>query len=405
MYAHLAILAVFVFLYSIVAGRIERSFVSGPMIFVAAGVIVGPVLGWFPGVATGSELRVLADLTLALFLFVDSANANLAVLRRSFGIPSRMLLIGLPGAIALGFGLALVMFDALTIYEAAVLGAMLAATDAALGKPVITNKAVPVRLREGLNVESGLNDGLCVPIVLAFVALDLGAEQGLGSGLAITLIAEELGIGALVGLGVTAVGTLLFQHCQRLGWVTEVWVQITIVALAIASFGLAQSLHGSGYIAAFTGGALFGYLTKRETHALVNPAEGIGETLALLTWMLFGVVVVEQVYGHLSWQVLVFALLSLTLVRMVPIYLSLAGSGEPATSKLFLGWFGPRGLASIVFAVIVLDEGLPGARLIALVVACTVTLSLVLHGMTANPLAGWIARQENDGNERSNVRP
>lgn len=391
MYTQLAILAVFVFLYSITAGRIERSVFSGPMIFVTAGVIVGPVLGWFPGDATGSELRLMADFTLALFLFVDAANANLSVLRRSFGIPSRMLLIGLPGAVLLGFGLALVMFDTLTIYEAAVLGAMLAATDAALGKPVIKNPSVPFRLREGLNVESGLNDGLCVPIVLAFIALELGAEQGPGSGLVITLIAEELGVGALVGLGVTAIGTGLFRLCQRLGWVTDVWMQITIVALAIACFGLAQSLHGSGYIATFTGGALFGYFSKRETHALVNPAEGIGETLALLTWMMFGIVVVEQVYAQLTWQVLVFALLSLTVVRMVPVYISLMGSGEPASSRLFLGWFGPRGLASIVFAVIVLNEGLPGARLIALAVACTVTMSLVLHGITANPLAGWIA--------------
>jgi len=394
MYAHLAVLAIFVFLFSITAGRVERSVLSGPMIFVIAGVLLGPVLGWFPGVATGAELRVLADLTLALFLFVDAANANLAALRRSFGIPSRMLLIGLPGAIALGFGLALVLFDTLTIYEAAVLGAMLAATDAALGKPVITNKAVPVRLREGLNVESGLNDGLCVPIVLAFIALELGAEQGLGSGLAMTLVAEELGIGALVGLGATAVGTGLFRWCRRRGWVTDVWVQITVVALAFSCFGLAQSLHGSGYIAAFTGGALFGFLQKRETHALVNPAEGIGETLALLTWLLFGIVVVEQVYGQITWQVFVFALLSLTVVRIVPIFVSLAGTGETTGSKLFLGWFGPRGLASIVFAVIVMDEGLPGAKLIALVVACTVILSLVLHGMTANPLAAWIAGKE-----------
>lgn len=396
MYAHLAVLAIIVFLFSIIAGRVERSFFSGPMIFVTTGVIIGPVLGWFPGVATGSELRVLADLTLALFLFVDAANANLTALKRSFGIPSRMLLIGLPGAIGLGFCLALVMFETLTIYEAAVLGAMLAATDAALGKPVITNKAVPVRLREGLNVESGLNDGLCVPIVLAFIALELGTGEGAGSGLAMTLVAEELGIGALVGLGTTAIGAMLFKVSQRKGWVTDVWVQITVVALAFSCFGLAQSLHGSGYIAAFTGGALFGFLTKRETHALVNPAEGIGETLALLTWLLFGIVVVDQFYDRITWQVFAFAVLSLTIVRMLPIFLSLTGSGESTSSKLFLGWFGPRGLASIVFAVIVLDEGLPGSKLIALVVACTVILSLVLHGMTANPLAGWIARREND---------
>lgn len=395
MYMLLAVLAIFVFLYSIIAGRIERSVLSGPIIFVAAGIIMGPILGWFPGVATGSDLRLLADLTLAMFLFVDAANADLSVLKRNFGIPSRMLLIGLPGAVALGFGLALVLFDALSIYEAAILGAMLAATDAALGKPVITNPAVPTRHREGLNVESGLNDGLCVPIVLAFISLEHGAEQGLGSGLVMALIAEELGIGALVGLGVTVIGTALFRACRRLGWVTGIWLQITIVALAIACFGLAQGLHGSGYIAAFTGGALFGYLNKHETHELVTPAEGIGETLALLTWLMFGIAVVDQIYDQLTWPVFAYALLSLTVVRMAPIFLSLIRSGEDTSTRLFLGWFGPRGLASIVFAVIVLDEGVPESKLIVLTVACTVILSLVLHGVTANPLAGWMARKEN----------
>ena len=397
MYAQLTVLAIFVFLYSIVAGRIERSVFSGPIVFVTAGYLLGPVLGWFPGEATSSHLRVFADLTLALFLFVDAANANFSVLKRSFGIPSRMLLIGLPGAIGLGFVLALVLFDALSVYEAAVLGAMLAATDAALGKAVITNTTVPERLREGLNVESGLNDGLCVPIVLAFIALELGTEQGLGSGLAIGLIAQELGIGALVGLGIAGLGTLLLRLCQRRGWVTHVWIQITMVALAISCFGLAQSLHGSGYIAAFVGGALFGYLVKDEAHALTSDAESIGETLALLTWLLFGIVVVDQVYALLSWQVVLYAVLSLTVVRMLPIYFSLAGSGEPSASRLFLGWFGPRGMASIVFAVIVLDEGLPHAHFIALVVAFTVFLSLVLHGLTANPLAGWMANKERTG--------
>lgn len=395
MYDQLAVLAIFVFLYSIVSKRLERTAFSGPMVFVAVGFIMGPaVLGWFPGGDPYPLLRVLADLTLALFLFVDAANADLPTLRRRYAIPARMLLIGLPGAIVLGFVLAFMMFDTLSVFEAGMLATMLAATDAALCKAVIVNTSVPARLREALNVESGLNDGLCVPILFLFIALELGIAEGTGSELGLTLLAEELGIGLLVGVALTAVGAWLLRICWDRGWVSDVWVQLTTVALALACFAGAQSLHGSGYIAAFAGGMLFGFIARDKTYKLVLSVEGIGETLALLTWMLFGVAVVGQVLGQLTWQVVVFALLSLTLTRMLPNYLALTGSGESAANRLFLGWVGPRGLASIVFAIIVLEEGVPGAQLIALVVACTVVFSLILHGVSANPLAERIAKAE-----------
>ena len=179
MYVELAILALFIFIYSMVAGRIERSVISGPMVFVVAGFLMGPFgFGWLQGNAASEDLRTLADLTLALILFIDAANADLSVLKRQFRIPSRMLLLGLPGVIALGFGLAVLIFDGLSLYEAAILATMLAATDAALGKAVITNKAVPVRIREGLNVDSGLNDVICVPFVLFFIARAVRGELG-----------------------------------------------------------------------------------------------------------------------------------------------------------------------------------------------------------------------------------
>ena len=396
MYIELAVLALFVFGFSLVAGRIERAAMSGPMVFVLAGLLMGPLaLGWFDGDATSTELRVLADLTLATILFIDAANADLGTLKRQFRIPSRMLLIGLPGAIFLGTLFAALLFDVLTLYEAAILGTMLAATDAALGKAVVTNKAVPVRIREGLNIESGLNDGLCVPILFVFIALALGSASGEGgTPLALELVAEELGIGLAVGLGLTAVGTRLLRWCRDRGWLTEIWTQVTVVALAIACFSVAQSLHGSGYIAAFTGGLLFGFRAKEATHKLVLTAEATGETLALMTWMLFGALVVGHSVQYFTWEIILYALLSLTVIRVLPIYLSLTGTGETAPSKLFLGWFGPRGLASIVFAIIVVSEGVPGGHFVAMVVGLTVFLSLVAHGMSANPLATRLGKVE-----------
>jgi len=397
MYIELAILGLFIFVYSMVAGRIERSVVSGPIVFVVAGFLMGPFgLGWLKGDATSDDLRTLADLALALILFIDAANADLAILKRQFRIPSRMLLLGLPGVIALGFGLAVLMFDGITLFEAAILATMLAATDAALGKAVITNKAVPARIREGLNVESGLNDGICVPIVLFFIALAVSGAHGGSEASALALVAQELGIGMAVGLGLALVGTLLLRWCWKQGWVTEIWMQVTVVGLAIASFAAAQSLHGSGYIAAFTGGMLFGFMAKDDTHKLVLAAEGTGETLALITWMLFGAMVIGPALGLFDWKVVVYALLSLTVIRVVPIFLSLTGTGESVASRLFLGWFGPRGLASIVFAIIVINAEVPGGEFLALVVICTVFLSLIAHGISANPLAKWLGRKENN---------
>jgi NhaP-type Na+/H+ or K+/H+ antiporter len=396
MYEQLTIMALLAFLYSIVAGRIERSAISGPIVFVIAGFVLGPMaLGWFGADVTNTELRVIADLTLALFLFIDAANADLSILRHQIRIPARMLLIGLPGVIILGFGLAVWMFDGLTLYEAAILGTILAATDAALGKAVITNKDVPVRVREALNAESGLNDGLCVPVLFVFIALAEGAgTEGGGTGLALRLVAQELGIGLAVGLGLTALGGCLIRFCWKRGWITKVWMHIAVVALALATFALAQSLHGSGYIAAFTGGLLFGFLAKEATHELLLTAEADGETLAMLTWFVFGSAVIGQQSDLFTWEVIVYAVLSLTVIRVLPIFLSLTGSGESVSSRLFLGWFGPRGLASIVFAIILLNTNLPGSRFIALVVVCTVFLSLIVHGISANPLAKWLAAKE-----------
>jgi len=306
-----------------------------------------------------------------------------------------MLLFGLPGVIFLGTITAGLLFDTLSVFEAAILGTILAATDAALGKAVITNEAVPPRIREGLNIESGLNDGLCVPILFVFVALALGSATEGGSGtLAVKLVIQELGIGLAVGLGLAAIGTWLLRWCWNRGWVTEIWKQVTVVGLAIACFSVAQSLHGSGYIAAFSGGLVFGFKAKEATHKLVLAAEGTGETLAVMTWFVFGATVIGQSVQHFTWEMLVYALLSLTVIRMFPIFLSLAGTGESTASKLFLGWFGPRGLASIVFAIIVVNKGVPGGQFMAMVVVLTVFFSLVAHGVSANPLAKLLGQRE-----------
>jgi len=393
MYQDLAILAAFAFLYSISAGRLERTPINGAIVFTAFGLVFGPLGLGFLSLAVDTEgLRTLAELTLALVLFTDAANADLGVLKKSIGIPQRLLLIGLPLTILLGFGVGVLLFDGLGLLEIAILATMLAPTDAALGKAVVTNESVPDRIRQGLNVESGLNDGICVPILFVFLAV--AAESGGGDSttvLALKLIGEEIGIGLAVGIGLTAAGSWLLRTCAGRGWVTETWRQLPVVALAVASFALAQLLGGSGFIAAFAGGLLFGWLAKDHKHGLLLAAEGTGDTLALLTWVIFGSAVIGKAIGSFSWDVVLYAVLSLTLVRMLPVFLVLAGTGFRTDEKLFMGWFGPRGLASIVFGVIVLNENLPGGGTLAMTVVCTILLSVIAHGLSAIPLVAALA--------------
>lgn len=388
MYWNLAVLAGFVFVYSLLAGRLERTVVGGAITYVAFGIVSGtPGLGILQLNIDAEGLRLLAELTLALVLFTDAANADLGVLRRTRAIPERLLLIGLPLTIALGFVLGVALFDRLDLLEIAILATMLAPTDAALGKAVVTNPAVPADLREGLNVESGLNDGICVPVVLLLLALAVGhVVEGPATGLVLKHFAGQIGIGAAVGLVCTALAASSVRFAVGRGWTSAIWLQIPVPALALLCFATAQASGGSGFIACFVGGLTAGALAKRHKHQMLQAAEGIGNALALVTWVAFGAAVVALPLDALSWRVVLYALLSLTLVRMVPVLICLTGTGLSLDTKLFVGWFGPRGLASIVFIIIVLDEHLPGSATLGMTVVCTVLLSVLAHGLSANPL-------------------
>jgi NhaP-type Na+/H+ or K+/H+ antiporter len=395
MYGALALLAGFALVYSSVAGGVDRSRLSGPIVFTLFGLAVGPTgLGILDLEVDNESLRLLAELTLALVLFTDASGANLGVLRRVRELPIRLLLVGLPLTIALGYGVGEVIFAELTVFEIALLATMLAPTDAALGQAVVTNEAVPDPVRQGLNVESGLNDGICVPILFLFLAMAAGhvGEEG-RTELALLLVAEEIGIGAVSGLVLTAVAVEWLRYCKRRDWVSEVWIQVPVVALALLCFAAAQALGGSGFIACFVGGLFFGARFPVHREELVRAAEGTGGTLALLTWTVFGAAVVGRYLLPLRLDVAAYAVLSLTVIRMLPVFVCLLGTSSRTEARLFIGWFGPRGLASIVFGVIVAEASLPHGAVLTQVVVWTVTLSILAHGVTANAWArGFGAR-------------
>ena len=385
----LTVVAGFAFAYSLVASRLEKTRVSGALVYVAAGFLCGPVcLGWIRLDIGAEGLSWLAEITLAVVLFTDSSNANLKVLRSFSAIPTRLLLVGLPLTILLGFGVGVALFGELSYYECALLATMLAATDAALGKAVVTNKAVPESTRESLNVESGLNDGICVPVILLFLALARGSvSEGGILELATGLIVEEIGIGAVVGIVFGAVGGKALHWCADREWITGSWLQIPVVALAMLCFALAGLYDGSGFIACFVGGMTFGIVFRRDKKVVLEAAEGAGDALALLTWFAFGALLFIPPLLPIDVRVFLYAVASLTLVRMVPVFLCVSGEGLRTDTKLFLGWFGPRGLASIVFAVMVAKEGLPGGDIVVAATAATILLSILVHGISANPLA------------------
>ena len=393
MYETLAVLALFIMVYSSVAGAVERRWVSGPIVFTCFGLLIGPagfaLLDW----ETDRELiRNLAEVTLAMVLFTDAAGADVRVLKDTSGVPARLLLVGLPLTIALGFAVGAVLIDSPSLFAIAVLATILAPTDAALGKAVITNEAVPDEVRQSLNVESGLNDGICVPVLLLFLALALDTAGDMDPlPLAAKLVFEQIGIGLAVGLVLTFNAVRLLKYARYRQWLTKTWTQIPIFALALSCFSVAQYLGGSGFIAAFSGGLLMAFmekdLSKKVKEEYLLTSEGAGDTLALITWVTFGAAVVGQAIGYFSWTILLYSFLSLTVIRMLPVFLCLTGSGIDTEGKLFIGWFGPRGLASIVFAVMVLNSELPDSGPLAMTVVCTIVLSIVAHGVTANPWA------------------
>lgn len=393
LYQNLAVTAAFLLIYSLIAGRFESKLVNGPLLFLLTGWLLGPGgLELLSLSIDSAGIKLLAELTLVIVLFNDAANTNWQVLLANRQLPIRLLLIGLPLTLLCGALFGHWIFPDLPLLEMAILSTILAPTDAALGKAVVSNPAVPAPLREGLNQESGLNDGICVPVLLLLLALIAPTEEHTGTAtLAITLMLEEIGIGLLVAFVLTALTVRLLKVSYLNGWQLPLWRQLTMPGLALLCFALAQTLGGSGFIAAFVGGLLMGRRLGEHKHAYMDSCEGYGDLLSVVIWMVFGATLMPILPELLHWQFWLYAAASLTLLRMVPVWLSLIGTGLKPELKLFIGWFGPRGLASIVFAVMVLQKepSLIGQRPIIATVLCTIILSVILHGLTANP---WVER-------------
>lgn len=385
----LAVAALCVVIWGLVSRRAESWNISAPMAFVAFGLVLanGPLhLEIHP---RSEVLRLLAEFTLALVLFADASRVNVRKLRDDAALPLRLLLIGLPLTIGLGTVAAYACLAGMTWWIAAVLGAAVAPTDAALGAPIVEDDRISRRIRRLLNVESGLNDGIATPFVSFFIVGAAGAAHSAQESTIEAL--GDLGTGVLVGAAVGIIGGVLLTWARRTGWGLPEFGPLAALGLAILAYSATLWASGNGFVGAFVGGLAFGAV-RHETNDVALVAN-CGSLLSLIVWLSFGSWVVT-VLENAQWQVVVFALLALTVVRMVPVAFALFGTKLGSATVGIVGWFGPRGLATIVFALLAADA-LPGsqAELILSATATVVLGSVVLHGVTAGPLARWYSKQ------------
>jgi NhaP-type Na+/H+ or K+/H+ antiporter len=389
-----AVVALIVLGWAIISGALARHNVTGPLIFTIAGyLLANPDWGLMTVDVETESVHALAEITLVLVLFSDAARMNVSKLRHDFSLPLRLLGIGLPLTLILGGVTAALIFGDFTWALAGFVGAALAPTDAALSAPIITDEHVPARLRTALNAESGLNDGIATPVVtfmLAVAATQLGVESS-GESFSAGSAFGDLGLGIAAGVILGWGGAAAINFASRRDWLVGGGRRIATLAIVLAAYLVALAIGGNGFIAAFAAGISFGTVLDEEVtdveQAVELPELG-GQLLALVVWFLFGATLLPIAFDHLDASVIGFALLSLTLTRMLPVALSMIGSGLDRTGVLFLGWFGPRGLASIVFALLAVEElGLetPLVGEAVGVVALTVLFSVVLHGVTAGP--------------------
>ena len=396
-------------LYSLVSGRLQGTVLTAPLIFIIFGYTLGPGGFNLAAVDVGhSAIQMVAEVTLILVLFTDAARIDLNRVRKDHDLPVRMLLIGLPLTVVAGTLVAAWVFPSFAIWEAALLAALLAPTDAALGQAVVTEKIVPVRIRQAINIESGLNDGIALPVVLLLAAM---ASIGHGVTPAIDWIQFgllQVTLGPVTGIVIGYAGARLLDTAIERSFASPAFQGVGILALAVFTYVVSELVGGNGFIAAFIGGMVFGHSIRNPCTLLFEFMETEGQLLVLITFLIFGAALLPEAVAHLSPKVFLYAILSLTLIRMAPIAISLLGTGLRSPSYLFLGWFGPRGLASILFVLLILEEShVPHREELLTVTVVTVALSALLHGISAAPFSriyGRLAHCMGDCEETRRVK-
>ena len=391
MHDHLTILAITLVIlgYGYFSKLLSRFNISGPMVFTAVGVLISTlVLGDKPVNFNAEAVQIIAEIALIVVLFSDAAALDLHQLKEKWQLPTRLLFIALPITILFTYATARYFFPAEAALYLLLLALILAPTDAALGKIVVSDKRIPKTVRNTINVESGLNDGIVFPVLLTVLAIIVSSSPDASQGW-MKYIAQQISIGAVAGAFIGWTGAKLSQFTSKREWIAHQYLNLIPVALAILSFYFSEYFHGNGYIAAFFAGLFLGNTSKTLRKNVESFAESEGELLIMVSFLVFGLVFVPSMLPYLSAKTWLFALLSLTVLRILPIVLSFGFTKMDLSTRLFIGWFGPRGIASILYILVAVHQlgTIQGHEEIFAAASLTILLSIILHGLSAQPLA------------------
>ena len=399
LYPVLALTAAVFLVFGAMSKPLRTGIVTAPMLCVAAGVIASTVLGPNQSIALDNPvISSIGEVALAIVLFTDASGVDRRRLLKEWRLPARLLAIGLPLTMVAGTLAGLWLLPALPWVWLAAVAVILAPTDAALGIAVLLNESVPQRIRDTLNVESGLNDGIALPPLLALLAAAATPTSALTETEWMIGALGEIGVGAIIGALFGWVGGRLIDAAWKRGWIDETFARLVSPGLAIFTFAVAHMLDRNGFVAAYLAGLALAVSSPELRERVHQFGEADGTQFSLLVFLLFGLVMVPSAWRHWDAAMLAFAMISLTVVRMVPVWLSLLGSGLDVKSVLFVGWSGPRGIASVLYLALVVqrfgtEDHVQVVQVFAVIVL-TVLLSVLLHGLSAAPLSAAYGRNE-----------
>lgn len=399
----LAVIAVVILAVGLVSQRLTRSIITPPMLFVMAGYLVGPDgLGLIAPIIDGSVAEVAVEVTLIMVLFTDGASMRICDDVSRYTLVLRLLAIGMLVSVAIGTLVGAVCFPDLGFWQAALLAAVLTPTDSALGQVAVSHPRIPLRIRQNLHLESGLNDGLIVPVILFLTVCDSLAAGRDHLTFWVTYLASQIGLGVAAGIGIGYLGGWMVRFTTQTHYMSRIFEQLSAIALALLAYSISESVGGNGLVSAFVAGITFGRSFHHLSADIHEFAEAQSQLLTLITFLLFGAVIAGPALQQATPSTFVYALLSLSVIRIVAVAVSLIGSGVGWETKLFLGWMGPRGIASLLFGLVVLETlNITQREEIFTVVVATVLLSIFLHGISAMPFSKWYSQrcESNDAGE------
>ena len=381
--------------YGLFSRLSEQSIITAPMVFVTIGFLVNFFsLDLLHEGVEAPYVKILAELTLMLVLFADATTLNLKRLVRERRLPIRLLGIGLPLTMVMGALIAITLFPEEKMWVLILMALILSPTDAALGQAVVTSKHVPESIRQTINVESGLNDGIALPPILICIAL-LSEVENPGTSYWLTFVAKQFVYGPVIGGLIGWMGGRLVEFSSARGWMNHTYQQLTCLVLAILAFSFAEWVHGNGFIATFVAGMLLGTQTEEIRERTREFGEAVSHATVLFIFLLLGAILVPKAVQYWDVRAIMYAVLSITIIRMLPVAISLIGSGLSKPTIWFIGWFGPRGIASILYLLMVIIElGIEGYERVAAIITLTILLSIFLHGITAVPFSQLLGRQK-----------